>query len=67
MPCACGPKSTSPTPQLSILVVAIDDLVFRVSGESSLDDVYERFPLMNEIGLTFEILCSDKKVHWCID
>ena len=43
LPCACGPKSMFPTPQLSSLVVAIDDLVFRVSEESCLDNVYERF------------------------
>ena len=54
-------------PLLSSSVVVMDNLVFRVSRESCMDDVYERFPLMNEVRLTFKNLCSIRKAYQCID
>ena len=55
------------TLRLSSLVVAIDKLVHRVSGESILDDFYEQFLLINETGLTLEKLCLVEKARRSID
>ena len=67
LPHAHGPKSVFPTPRLSSLVVAMCNFAFWVLGESYLNDFHERFLLMNKVGLAFEMLCSIKKAHRCID
>ena len=43
-----------PALRMSSLVVAIDGLVYRASGDAYFDDIHEQFPLMNETRLTFK-------------
>ena len=55
------PKSVLPTLRLPSSAVAIDNLVYGMSGDVCLDYIYEQFPSMNEVDLTFENLCSIEK------
>ena len=61
--CLHRSKSVFPALKLSSSVAAAEDLVHRASGVVYLDTMHEHFPLMNEIGLTFEDLCSVEKVY----
>ena len=60
-------KREIPKLQLSCAVSAICTLVFWIAGIPVLEEIHNRFPLMNNIGISFAILSSVKKIHDLID
>ena len=56
-----------PILKLSSSAAAMEDLAYSVLGVACLNGIYERFPLNDEVGLTFENLCLVEKVYRNID
>ena len=65
--CLYGSRSVLLMLKLLSSVAAIEDLVYDVSGVVCSDAIYERFPLMNEVSLTFEDLFLVEKIHENVD
>ena len=60
-------KSCLPTQSLSYTTYAMYILCHWITGESVLDDINNRFPLVNDVGISFGILSSVKGIYDKID
>ena len=62
-----GYKKEIPKSQLSCAVSAICTLVFWITKVPVLEEVHNRFSLMNDFGISFAMLSSVKKINDLID
>lgn len=60
--CAFG-KSADASDSLSCVLHAIDALMLWITGKSILRDMNQQFPLTNNIGISFGMLCSVKSFY----
>ena len=58
-----GPKSVSPTSQFSYAIFTMHNLVYWITSKSVTDAINARFSLINDIGLSFRILSSIRKIY----
>ena len=56
-------KSADTSESLSCSMYAIDVLTLQITAKSILQDTNQRFPLMNNIGDSFRMLCSVRSVY----